>query len=78
MSHRPNVASAKLAFRESRKDFFDWLKKHFDLETIADNRARNKDVIDQLARYFNGKLAKFTCPIDLIGTPYQIRVGKSS
>jgi len=62
--------------RESRKDFFDWLKKHFDLETIADNRARNKDVIDQLARYFNGKLAKFTCPIDLIGTPYQIRVWK--
>jgi O-6-methylguanine DNA methyltransferase len=62
--------------RESRKDFFDWLKGHFDTETVTDNRARNKEVIDQLTRYFNGKLAKFTCPIDLIGTPFQIRVWK--
>jgi O-6-methylguanine DNA methyltransferase len=62
--------------RESRKDFFDWLKGHFDPETVTDNRARNKEVIDQLTRYFNGKLAKFTCPIDLLGTPFQIRVWK--
>lgn len=60
--------------KESRKDFFDWLKEHFDHETVSDNRARNKDVIDQLTRYFNGRLAKFTCPIDLIGTPFQVRV----
>lgn len=60
--------------KESRKDFFGWLKENFDPETVSDNRARNKDVIDQLTRFFNGKLAKFTCPIDLIGTPFQIRV----
>jgi O-6-methylguanine DNA methyltransferase len=60
--------------KESRKDFFGWLKENFDPETVSDNRARNKEVIDQLARFFNGKLAKFTCPIDLIGTPFQIRV----
>ena len=60
--------------KESRKDFFGWLKENFDPETVSDNRARNKDVIDQLSRYFNGRLAKFTCPIDLIGTPFQIRV----
>jgi O-6-methylguanine DNA methyltransferase len=60
--------------KESRKDFFGWLKENFDTETVSDNRARNKDVIDQLTRFFNGKLAKFTCPIDLIGTPFQIRV----
>ncbi|MBI1805710.1 MAG: methylated-DNA--[protein]-cysteine S-methyltransferase [Ignavibacteria bacterium] len=62
--------------RESRKDFFDWLKDHFDQETVSDNRAKNKEVIDQLTRYFNGKLAKFTCPIDLMGTPFQVRVWK--
>lgn len=60
--------------KESRKDFFGWLKEHFDLETVTDNRSRNKEVIDQLIRYFNGKLAKFTCPIDMIGTPFQVRV----
>ncbi len=60
--------------RESRQDFFQWLKQHFELETVSDNRSRNREVIDQLTRYFNGKLAKFTCPIDLMGTPFQIRV----
>src|SRR5713101_3785637 len=49
--------------KESRKDFFEWLKGHFDNEMVIDHRAKNKDVIDQLSRYFNGKLAKFTCPI---------------
>lgn len=60
--------------KESRKDFFEWLKSHFRSEMVIDNRARNRDVIDQLTRYFNGKLAKFNCPIDLIGTPFQVRV----
>ena len=62
--------------KESRKDFFTWLKEHFDLDAVTDNRARNKDVIDQLSRYFNGKLAKFNVPLDLMGTPFQIRVWK--
>ena len=62
--------------RETRKDFFNWLAEHVDLDAVSDNRARNKDVIDQLSRYFNGKLAKFNVPLDLIGTPFQIRVWK--
>ena len=62
--------------KETRKDFFDWLEEHFDNDAVVDNRSKNKDVIDQLTRFFNGKLAKFNCPIDLIGTPFQIRVWK--
>ena len=62
--------------KESRKDFFTWLKEHFDLESVMDNRSQNREVIDQLTRYFNGKLAKFTCPIDPMGTPFQVRVWK--
>src|ERR1044071_446850 len=62
--------------KESRKDFFAWLKEHFEMDSVVDNRSRNKEVIDQLTRYFNGRLAKFTCPSDLIGTPFQIRVWK--
>ena len=26
--------------KESRKDFFSWLKEHFDLDAVTDNRAR--------------------------------------
>lgn len=62
--------------RENRKDFFDWLAEHFETDAVRDNRSKNKEVIDQLTRYFNGKLAKFTCPVDLIGTPFQIRIWK--
>ena len=62
--------------KETRKDFFEWLEKEFDVDSVVDNRSKNKDVIDQLTRFFNGKLVKFTCPFDLIGTPFQIRVWK--
>lgn len=60
--------------RENRKDFFRWLKGNFDPDCVTDNRSRNREVIDQLTRYFNGRLVKFTVPKDLIGTPFQIRV----
>jgi O-6-methylguanine DNA methyltransferase len=33
-------------------------------------------VIEQLTRYFNGKLAKFTLAVDMKGTPFQVRVWK--
>jgi O-6-methylguanine DNA methyltransferase len=62
--------------KETRKDFFEWLGDNIGLEAVVDNRSKNKEVIDQLTRYFNGKLAKFTCPTDLIGTPFQIRIWK--
>ncbi|MBI4535061.1 MAG: methylated-DNA--[protein]-cysteine S-methyltransferase [Ignavibacteriae bacterium] len=60
--------------KQSRKDFFGWLNENFDDNEVVDNKSRNKDIIDQLNRYFNGKLAKFTCPIDFMGTPFQVRV----
>lgn len=62
--------------RQTRRDFFHWLNDHFDDHDVVDNKSRNKEVIEQLNRYFNGKLARFTCPVDLIGTPFQVRVWK--
>ncbi len=62
--------------KESKKDFFEWLSKHFDEEDVVENKSRNKEVIDQFTRYFNGKLAKFTVPIDRIGTMFEVRVWK--
>ncbi len=62
--------------KENRKDFFGWLKERFDPDCVTDNRSRNREVIDQLTRYFNGRLAKFSVSTDLMGTPFQIRVWK--
>jgi O-6-methylguanine DNA methyltransferase len=61
---------------ETHKDFFQWLSRHYEPECVVDNRSRNRDIIDQLNRYFNGKLVRFTCPVDPIGTEFQIRVWK--
>ncbi|RCK71910.1 MAG: Methylated-DNA--protein-cysteine methyltransferase [Ignavibacteriae bacterium] len=60
--------------KETRRDFFSWLHSHFELDSVVENKSRNKEYIDQINRYLNGKLVEFTFPIDLIGTPFQIRV----
>jgi methylated-DNA-[protein]-cysteine S-methyltransferase len=62
--------------RQTKKDFFRWLRENFDDSEVVDNKSRNKEVMDQLNRYFNGKLAKFTCAVDMRGTPFQVRVWK--
>ncbi len=62
--------------KQTRRDFFRWLREHFADHEVGDSKSRNKEVIDQLNRYFNGKLAKFTCATDLMGTPFQVRVWK--
>ena len=51
--------------RQTKRDFFRWLRENFDDIEVMDNKSRNKDAMDQLARYFNGRLAKFTCSVDL-------------
>jgi len=62
--------------RQSKRDFLRWLRENFDDNEVVDNKSKNRDVIDQLTRYFNGRLAKFTTPVDLFGTPFQLRVWK--
>lgn len=60
--------------KETKKDFFRWLAEHFEEDDVVENKSRNKEVIDQLTRYFNGRLAKFSLSLDQLGTPFQMRV----
>lgn len=62
--------------RESKKQFLHFLRENFSDSEVRDNKSRNKEAIDQMSRYFNGRLAKFTVPVDLLGTPFQRRVWK--
>jgi O-6-methylguanine DNA methyltransferase len=62
---------------ETHKNFLGWLRQHYQQDAVVDNRSKNKDIIDQLNRYFNGKLVKFNCAVDLRGTPFQLRVWKA-
>ncbi len=60
--------------RETKKDFFRWLRDHFSEDEVVENWSKNQEVIDELNRYFDGKLAKFRCSLDEIGTVFQSRV----
>ena len=62
--------------KQSKRDFLHWLHDNFSDGEVVDNKSKNREVIDQLSRYFNGKLAKFTVGVDLIGSPFQLRVWK--
>jgi methylated-DNA-[protein]-cysteine S-methyltransferase len=59
---------------ETKQEFFRWLKRHFQDEDVSENRSKNRRVLDELVRYINGKLTRFTCPTDFIGTPFQKKV----
>jgi O-6-methylguanine DNA methyltransferase len=63
--------------KETKKDFFLWLHRHFDQDEVEENRVRNKLVIDELNRYFNRKLTRFISPLHQIGTPFQKAVWRS-
>ncbi len=62
--------------KETKKDFFNWLNAHFEIDAVLENKSRNKEYIEQINRYLNGKLVQFTFPLDLKGTPFQSRVWK--
>lgn len=58
----------------SKKDFIEWLHKHFNSVDMIESAAKNKKVIDQLNRYFDRKLARFKIRLHLVGTDFQKNV----
>jgi O-6-methylguanine DNA methyltransferase len=58
-------------FLTSEAVFVRDLEAAFHGEPVRDER-KNKDVLGQLRRYFQGTLQQFTCPLDLRGTPFQL------
>ncbi|MEK6572593.1 MAG: MGMT family protein, partial [Bacteroidota bacterium] len=50
------------------------MSNHFSEEEVVENRAKNRDAIDELNRYLDGKLVKFRSSLDEIGTVFQTRV----
>jgi len=60
----------------TKREFMSWLENRFEHDEIIESPSRNKPVMDQLSRYFDRKLARFSTKFHLIGTPFQIRVWK--
>ncbi|MGO4887608.1 methylated-DNA--[protein]-cysteine S-methyltransferase [Anaerobacillus sp. MEB173] len=51
-----------------------WLKKHFLKFELILNQEKSQPVITQLQEYFSGERYQFDLSLDLVGTPFQIRV----
>lgn len=52
----------------------DFESPQIAVSTSSDARAHESNAVSQLAAYFAGELTKFTVPLDLQGTEFQLRV----
>ncbi len=59
---------------QSRKEFQNWLLRHCHGCEIVEVASRNKQIIDELNRYFDRKLVKFNSRLDPLGTDFQKQV----
>ena len=48
------------------------LAERMGISSISESRAANRVALDELTAYSRGKLARFTVPLDLRGTPFQM------
>lgn len=55
----------------------DFEHPHIAVSTSSDARAHESNAVSQLAAYFAGELTKFTVPLDLQGTEFQLRVWRA-
>jgi len=72
------VASTKkgvceIDFHTTEKDFVRRLKKRFSGKITKDQKT-NRKALSQMRKYLKGELKRFSCPLDLEGTPFQKRV----
>jgi O-6-methylguanine DNA methyltransferase len=59
---------------QTKKDFLAWLQKKFDGAELVETSAKNRQIIDELNRYFDRRLVKFHSRLDPVGTEFQRRV----
>lgn len=59
---------------QGKKDFLNWLQRHCDGREITEIASRNKQIIDELNRYFDRRLVKFHSRLDPLGTVFQKEV----
>lgn len=62
----------RIGLSESHEAFTAWLSKHF--EYIEESHEKNSVIVEQLLAYLDGSLKEFKVDLDLIGTPFQVKV----
>jgi O-6-methylguanine DNA methyltransferase len=59
---------------QTKKEFLAWLQKKFDGAELVETSTKNRQIIDELNRYFDRRLVKFHSRLDPVGTEFQRRV----
>lgn len=59
---------------QTKKEFMNWLEEHTNGSELIESTAKNKQIIDELNRYFERRLVKFRSRVDAQGTEFQQRV----
>lgn len=62
---------------EPKREFQRWLDRYFDPCEIVPSSSKNRQIIDELTRYFKRTLVTFNVPLHQIGTDFQMDVWKS-
>ncbi len=60
-------------FLTTEKAFLEELRRTFTAKIVKDDQ-KNRDAINQLKKYLDGRLRCFDCKLDFKGTPFQKRV----
>ncbi len=61
---------------QTKKEFLLWMNRHTNGADLIESAARNRQVMDELNRYFERRLVKFHSDLDPIGTEFQLMVWK--
>jgi methylated-DNA-[protein]-cysteine S-methyltransferase len=59
---------------QTKKEFLAWLQKKFDGIELIESSTKNRQIIDELNRYFDRRLVKFHSRLNPVGTEFQRRV----
>ncbi len=59
---------------QTKKEFSAWLQKRYADAEFIETSTKNRQIIDELNRYFDRRLVKFHSRLDPIGTEFQRRV----
>ncbi len=59
---------------EPEGSFFEWLEHHAEGGSLMEHRHAHERVRRQIDEFASGERSSFDIPLDLIGTPFQVRV----
>ena len=59
---------------QNEQEFFNWVRKHRPDEVWEHNSQKLKHYLNMFEQYFNGEIQQVNMPLDVLGTPFQLKV----